>query len=216
MKKLLILIIALLFCSTSLAASDPCAKVKVNTLPQNTTIFVYEKIKNNKIFYIPILVMKDNQLTSIGKLIMPREVTLFNLHNNKPIKIYFRNSYNALENSCQSIGETKTSTGVRAIPKLYATQPLPGTFNFSPTREDIKLFQASIQNPCASNKPRFDSNGIMLCDDDKLIAVSHLLDQKQYWHTKQYRYDLGFGIDSWDAKTQKFIQIVEDCSVCSD
>lgn len=214
--RLLILIITALFYLPSWAANDPCASVKNSNIGQDTTIFVYEKIKNNKVFYIPIMVMKDDQFSRIGKLIMPKEMTLFNLHTGKSINVRFKNSFNSLENSCQSIGYTKTATGINASEQLYATKVIKNSFNFSPRKDDIKLFQANISNPCAANKPKYDKDGVMLCDADKLVAVSNLNNQKQFWHTKQYRYDLGFGVDFWDPKTQKFNQIVEDCSVCSD
>lgn len=217
MKKTLLLGLLIVFTHSVWAKPIVCPNTKNLVIAKNTTVFFYQWVKNNKTFYVPVLIMKDGKLSGVGKMLMPEEVTIFNLQDDKPVKVHFTADYNPMENTCQSIGEAKTSAVKQmSLGQLYASSAMSSAFNFNPEKADQARFLAAVKNPCKPGQAHYDKNGIAQCDADKLIATSNLNNEKQYWQIHQYRYDMGLRISSWNEKEQRFNLIVDDCTFCSD
>lgn len=219
--KVLSLFLSLLlfvFAVPAQAVSTTCPKPTTQAIPENTTVFFYQRFKNKKTYYIPMMVMKDGKLTGIGSMLMPAQVIIFNLRDDQPITIHFKNTFNPMEMACQSLGEVETPAAQQSTPptQLYANKIMSSAFNFQPEQADMARFLASISNPCKPGQSNYDKNGVAVCNADKLLATSDLLKEKQYWQLRQYRYDVGLVVNTWDSKDQKFRQLVEDCTVCSD
>lgn len=205
-----------MFALASWAADvNKCPATKANTLDSNTTVFFYETTQNNKSVFIPMIKMADGKLVSARETQIPTTFTLYDLRNDKPVTVTFANVHDNVDyDLCRSIGSSKLDRATEAT--LYASKPLAKAFHFTVDKVDQDRFNASLSNACKPGQKKFDRDGITTCDSDKLIATSHLLEQTQYWRTKQYRYDLGFAVNIWDDKQQKLIEIAEDCAVCKD
>lgn len=217
MKKALLLGLLFVFTGSVWAKPIACPDTKKQVIPQNTTVFFYQRFKNHKALYVPVLLMKDGKLSGVGKMLMPEEVTIFNLQDDKPINVHFTADYNPMENTCQSIGEAKVSVVKQASSgQLYASSAMSNVFNFNPDKAMRAHFLPTVKKPCKPGQAHYDKNGIAQCDADTLIATSNLINEQQYWQTHQYRYDMGLRISAWDEKAQQFKLIVDDCTFCSD
>lgn len=211
-------LLALLVACPIVAFANPndCPVTKEKELPANTTIFIYQTVKNKKTFYIPFVANVDGKLVPAREILLPTETTLFNLKDNTSMTVHFKNKHDNVDyDVCRSIGQANDKSKSSA-PALFATKQINPPFNFSPDAKDIALFDATITNPCKDKKPHYDKYGVMSCSAEQLVATSELNQSKQYWHTKQYRHDLGFAVDTLDKNTNKLIQIEEDCAVCAD
>jgi len=198
------------YSTIAFAGIHPCLPTKNKVLPKDTTVFIYQTAKNKKIVYVPFVLMADGKLTSARETLLPTNLTIFNMRDNKPMTVHFQNVHDNVDyDVCRSVG--KAAHGEKAnTHELFATQPMAGSFVFQLGKKDVEMFDATVQLPCSAK------HSITYCDASQLIATSELLGQKQYWHTKQYRYDLGFGIGVLDEKTHQLNEIVEDCAVCAD
>jgi hypothetical protein len=165
-----------------------------------------------------------DKLTSAYTSQMPKRLTLYELPSNKPIQVRFSQIHDDVDyDLCRSIGigiAKKTRASNNKI-NLFATKPIAAEFNFTPNKKLQDQFTATILNPCVSdptkiNPKNSDTDGVVLCDADRLIAVSHFFGKTQFWRTKQYRYDIGFAVNSADDQSAKPLEIMEDCTHCKD
>ncbi len=217
--KLLALLLAYPILSTAAHPND-CSATKATTLPANTTVFAYQAIKNNQTFFIPFAALVDGKLTESRTIQLPSHTKLYNLRNDQAINVNFKNEHDNVDyDVCRSIGKADTPSTNQVT--VFATSPIAKEFNFTPDVSDLENFNANTNNPfamiskpCKNHQPHYDKNGIMTCYADALIATSHFNGNKQYWHTKQYRHDLGFAISTASGKT--VTQVIEDCAICKD
>lgn len=213
MNKIALIFLSI-FASVALANETACPPTTGKKLPDNTVVFFYSITKKQKTFYIPVIKLENKKLVVADKMTVPQELTLYNLRDNKPTKVHFKNVHDNVDyDVCRSIGEEKTSLKNSEI-TLFASQPLSQEFSYNIGKNESEIFNASVINPCPTAKAKYDYSGVALCNADKLIAVSHFQNQTQFWHTKQYRYDVGFAIDM--LKDNKLVQITEDCAGCKD
>lgn len=213
MNKLSLIFLSI-FASAACANEPLCPPTQAKKLPENTVVFFYSTSNKQKTFYIPVIKLENQQLVVADKMTVPKELTLYNLRDNKPVKVHFKNVHDNVDyDVCRSIGEEKTITK-NTETELFASQPLRQAFSYNIRKDDAEAFNASVINPCPTSKAKYDYSGVALCNADKLIAVSHFQDQTQFWHTKQYRYDLGFAVEM--LKDKQLVQITEDCAACKD
>lgn len=216
MKKIALLILLFTFSSSLMATEIQCPITKEKVLPKNTVVFFYSTMKKNKIYYIPVIKMENEKLVVADKMLIPQELTLFNLQNGKTVNAHFKNVHDNVDyDVCRSIAETNSHTN-KFQTEIYATKPVADSFNFKFSENESKQFYCNISNPCKTNEAQYDKNGVALCNADKLIAISHFEGKTQFWHTKQYRHDMGFAIDELLNLNDKLKQVTEDCAVCID
>lgn len=195
-----------------------CSAPANKAIAKDTTVFFYQRVRDKKTYYVPVMIMKDGKLSGIGKQLMPAEMTLYSARDDQPIKVNFKGDFNTLEMACQSIGEGKNAAAKRVITptQLYANKPMSSAFNYRPGHEDLERFDASVKNPCKAGQAPYDKNGVAVCNSDQLLVTSDLVGAKQYWKLQQYRHDVGLTISIWNEKAQKFEPVVEDCTLCID
>ncbi|MCA0404010.1 MAG: hypothetical protein LCH30_09475 [Proteobacteria bacterium] len=208
MKKILSIILLLAFNFNALA---DCTKIKADSVKD--VIFLYKKINKNEVYYIPFARLKDNQLINANNIQLDKATTIYFLKNDKPLDLEFSTDFD--ENGCHSVAKATLNEGNKNEFEIFATQPIANQFSFNPSKEESLQFSSKIDTPCSQAKPNYNQDGIMTCDASQLIAVSHLMGQKQFWYSKQYRYALGFAVSSVDAKGQ-LNEIASDCSYCAD
>lgn len=211
--------LCILLAATTISAyadSNKCPVTKNKEVMKGTTVFVYQTKKNNKIFYVPFAKFADGKLSAARETLLPTDLTIFNLRDNKALRVNFENVHDNVDyDVCRSIGKSKDAKKEN-IYAIFATQPMANAFTFTPSQDDINLFDATLPNPCKAQKAKYDKHGITSCNADKLIATSQLNNQKQYWHTKQYRYDVGFAVNVLNPDNKQLTEVIEDCAVCSD
>ncbi|MFZ2315723.1 MAG: hypothetical protein WAW86_08730 [Gammaproteobacteria bacterium] len=211
-------LLALLIACPIVAFANPndCPATKTKELPTNTTVFIYQTVKNKKTFYVPFIANVDGKLVPAREILLPTETKIFNLRDNKPMTVHFKNEHDNVDyDVCRSIGQA-AGASKSGTSELFATQQIAEQFNFTPDAKDVALFDATITNPCKDKKPHYGKYGVMSCSAETLVATSELNLDKQYWHTKQYRHDLGFAVNVLDKKTNMLTEVVEDCAVCAD
>lgn len=215
MKKVLLVVLTSI-AATAYAGPNDCPATSVTTITPGTTVIFYRALKNNQAIYVPLMNVTQKDLTSARATQLPREVTLYDLRTNKPIQVKFRQLHDDVDYAtCRSIGNT-TGKINDSSPALFASQPISAEFDFTPAATLQDQFKTMIANPCQPNQKPFDKFGVTTCDADSLIAVSHFFGKTQFWRTKQYRHDIGFAVNSVDAKSTKTVEIIEDCTRCKD
>lgn len=214
MKKLTLLLLALAI-NPAFAAEEKCPATKEKTLPANMTVYFYSTVKNHKTYYVPMMKTVDGKLVNADRMTVPAELTLFNVSNDQPIKVKFNNVHDNVDyDVCRSIGETKKITSNTS--EIFASTPSAKDFNVTPDKAEMDRFYAQIENPCKDHQAKYDQAGVASCNADQLIATSHFNGVTQYWNTKQYRHDLGFGVSVWDDATKKLKEVAEDLAVGKD
>src|SRR3990167_5811345 len=133
--KLLIFILMLFF---SILSWGNCKPLPPSIL-KNTTLFFYLFKKEHTTYYVPIAQLVNGNLTT-AKIQPPATMKLYDLRNNKPILIHFKNEWNTVTDSCIVWGKSKSQFASNTI--LYATQPFTKIFNFNPSKTEREIFRA--------------------------------------------------------------------------
>src|SRR5579872_1852285 len=111
MKQLIALVTLICCAGITWAKTNDCPPLSKKRLPKNTVIFFYQVKKNNALFYVPILMMANEKFSNARDLQLPPELKLFNVHDNKSVRVHFKNIHdNADYSLCRPIGEEKVST----------------------------------------------------------------------------------------------------------
>ncbi len=217
MKALAIMILLFICATTVWADETACPETLAREIPSDTTVFFYQRVKDGKVTFLPIIALRNNQLESATGMLLPKEVLMFNLRDSSRLTVHFKNIPSETDpTQCISVGHGDVISNNCRTPDLYATVVIaPYIFTFPPSADNIKRFNKTVVNPCKPGDPRTDKYGIAICSTDQLIATSYMQDQTQFWHTKQYKYDVGFAV-STGTENSELTEIARDCSLCSD